>query len=215
MAVRIEGRPQEESLAASLLSCHVLLGTEGGGFHSAADPLPVAPLDQRGLWPVLVGSPPDRTLALLTPILLPDYPCVAPESPRDLFDLTEIDEILSLRILTLSPSEKEEIRREGGRASELLERVESLTPEELLAMHGRAVPGPKPGDRVRLRPKGRADILDLALDGREATVLSLEEDLEGRRYVSVTVNSDPGSDLGEAGFLGHRFFFRPEEVEPL
>ena len=59
------------------------------------------------------------------------------------------------------------------------------------------------------------DILDLALDGKEATVVAVEEDLEGRRYVAVTVADDPGSDLGRAGFPGHRFFFRPEEVEPL
>jgi hypothetical protein len=69
------------------------------------------------------------------------------------------------------------------------------------------------GDVVRLRPQGRADVMDLALAGREATVVAIEEDLEGRRYVAVTVNDDPGRDLGERGYLGHRFFFRPEEVE--
>ena len=73
----------------------------------------------------------------------------------------------------------------------------------------------KAGDRVRLRPSGRADILDLALDGKEASVVAIEEDLEGRVHVTVTVADDPGSDLGRAGFPGHRFFFRPEEVERL
>ena len=68
---------------------------------------------------------------------------------------------------------------------------------------------------VRLRPRGRADIMDLALEGKEATVVSVEEDLEGRRYVAVTVEDDPGRDLGGVGYPGHRFFFRPEEVEPL
>jgi hypothetical protein len=71
------------------------------------------------------------------------------------------------------------------------------------------------GDRVRLRPAGRADILDLALAGRTATVESVEQDFEGRIYLAVTVDDDPGKDLGALSQPGHRFFFRPEEVEPL
>jgi hypothetical protein len=71
------------------------------------------------------------------------------------------------------------------------------------------------GDRVRLRPAGRADILDLALAGRAATVESIEQDFEGRVYLAVTVDDDPGQDLGALRQPGHRFFFRPEEVEPL
>lgn len=219
IALRIISTGREETSSAALVSCHALLGTRGGRFVSSTDRDEPAPLVTRGLWPTLVGSPPDRTLVLLAPIILPDYPMVARESPRDLFDLTEIDEILSLRILTLSEAEREEIRREGGRARDLLERTEALSPEELLSLHGRvraeSGPCPKAGDRVRLRPRGRADIMDLALAGMEATVLSIEEDLEGRRYIAVAVQDDPGRDLGEAGFLGHRFFFRPEEVEPV
>jgi hypothetical protein len=71
------------------------------------------------------------------------------------------------------------------------------------------------GDRVRLRPAGRADIMDLALAGRAATVESIEQDFEGRVYLAVTVDDDPGKDLGALRQPGHRFFFRPEEVEPL
>jgi hypothetical protein len=71
------------------------------------------------------------------------------------------------------------------------------------------------GDRVRLRPRGRADILDLALAGRTATVESIEQDFEGRVYLAVTVDDDPGKDLGTLRQPGHRFFFQPEEVEPL
>ena len=71
------------------------------------------------------------------------------------------------------------------------------------------------GDRVRLRPRARADILDLALDGMAATVESLEQDYEGRVYLAVTVEDDPGKDLGALRQPGHRFFFLPEEVEPL
>jgi hypothetical protein len=71
------------------------------------------------------------------------------------------------------------------------------------------------GDRVRLRPRGRADILDLALAGKTATVEAIEQDYEGRAYLAVTVDEDPGKDLGALRQPGHRFFFTPEEVEPL
>jgi hypothetical protein len=71
------------------------------------------------------------------------------------------------------------------------------------------------GDRVRLCPRERADILDLALDGKAATVASIEQDYEGRVYVTVTVDDDPGKDLGELRQPGHRFFFSPDEIEPL
>ena len=73
----------------------------------------------------------------------------------------------------------------------------------------------RPGDRVRLRPRGRADILDLALAGQTATVESIEQDYEGRVYLAVTVDADPGKDLGTLRQPGHRFFFQPEDVETL
>ncbi len=71
------------------------------------------------------------------------------------------------------------------------------------------------GDRVRLRPRGWADIMDLALAGKAATVESIEQDYEGRVYLAVTVDDDPGKDLGLLRQPGHRFFFQPDEVEPL
>lgn len=71
------------------------------------------------------------------------------------------------------------------------------------------------GGRVRLRPRGRADILDLALAGKTATVEAIEQDYEGRVYLAVLVDDDPGKDLGALRQPGHRFFFQPEEIEPL
>lgn len=71
------------------------------------------------------------------------------------------------------------------------------------------------GDRVRLRPLSRADIFDLALDGRAATISSIEQDFEDRIYLAVTVDDDPGRDLGALRQPGHQFFFGVEEVEPL
>ena len=83
---------------------------------------------------------------------------------------------------------------------------------ECLRMGGVEV---RPGSRVRLRPRGRADIFDMALDGKTATIDAIEQDYENRVYLAVTVDEDPGKDMGELRQPGHRFFFRPEEVEPL
>lgn len=71
----------------------------------------------------------------------------------------------------------------------------------------------RPGDRVKLRPLGRADIIDMALAGRMASIESIEQDFEDRIYLAVTVEDDPGRDLGRALQPGHRFFFGVEEVE--
>ncbi len=73
----------------------------------------------------------------------------------------------------------------------------------------------KLGDRVRIWPLGAADIFDLALKGKDATIAAIEQDLEDRVHVAVTVDEDPGQDLGAEGKPGHRFFFRPEELEPI
>lgn len=71
----------------------------------------------------------------------------------------------------------------------------------------------KPGDRVRLRPQKGGDIFDLALDGKSATITAIEQDYENRIHVAVTIDDDPGKDLGIDGRIGHRFFFSLEEVE--
>jgi hydrogenase maturation protease len=71
------------------------------------------------------------------------------------------------------------------------------------------------GDRVRLRPRGGGDILDLALTGQLATIEGLEQDYEGKCHVCVVLDDDPGRDLGMMRQPGHRFFFDPAEVEPL
>ena len=73
----------------------------------------------------------------------------------------------------------------------------------------------RPGDPVRLRPRRQADILDLALDGKRATIESIEENLEGVVYLAVLVDDDPGRDLGALRQPGHRFFFLLDEIEPL
>ncbi|HEY1921198.1 MAG TPA: hypothetical protein VGG44_00415 [Tepidisphaeraceae bacterium] len=72
----------------------------------------------------------------------------------------------------------------------------------------------RPGDHVILRPMGRADCIDIALDGKAATVLSIEQDFEDRILLAVTVDDDPGRELGQTGQPGHRFFFGIDEIEP-
>jgi hypothetical protein len=71
------------------------------------------------------------------------------------------------------------------------------------------------GDRVRLWPQQRADILDLALEGKIAIIEAIEQDFENQVHLAVVLEDDPGRDLGDLRQPGHRFFFRPEEVEPL
>jgi hypothetical protein len=73
----------------------------------------------------------------------------------------------------------------------------------------------KRGDRVRLWPQKTADIMDLALTGQIAEIESIEQDFEDRVHLAVVLDNDPGRDLGELRQPGHRFFFSPEEVEPL
>ncbi|HVF92053.1 MAG TPA: hypothetical protein VNH22_18460 [Blastocatellia bacterium] len=71
------------------------------------------------------------------------------------------------------------------------------------------------GDRVRLRPRSGGDILDLALAGRIASIESIEQDYENKVHLALVVDDDPGRDMGELRQPGHRFFFAPEEVEPI
>jgi hydrogenase maturation protease len=73
----------------------------------------------------------------------------------------------------------------------------------------------KRGSRVMLWPRAGGDIMDIALAGKAAFIEGIEQDYEDRIYVAVTLEDDPGRDLGDARILGHRFFFSPEEVVPL
>jgi hypothetical protein len=72
----------------------------------------------------------------------------------------------------------------------------------------------KIGDTVLLRPRPNGDVFDLVLAGRRATIASFEEDFEGRVHVAVTIEDDPGKDLGVMKQPGHRFFYSPDELEP-
>jgi hypothetical protein len=125
----------------SFVSTHLLLTVRRGSFVSLADPPAVAAeaaaaCENRRCWPVLLGDEQDHDLVLASPIILDDHPAVAPESPGDLFDCTEIDEILTLRILTMTDEEKAAARGTDPRAATILDRCEALPPEAMAQLHG-------------------------------------------------------------------------------
>ena len=70
------------------------------------------------------------------------------------------------------------------------------------------------GDRVRLCPTKKADIMDMALAGKIAIIEAIEQDFEDQIQLAVVVDDDPGREFGMMRQPGHRFFFTPEEVEP-
>ena len=244
-------RSRDEALLCSLVSAHAILGVAGGEFISLLDPPDcwrdaAAACRNIGCWPVMVGAEGQTDTMLSSPIILYDYPQIAPESPGSFFDGTEIDEMLTLRIMTLTDEEKQSMaavderaaqppgadRVDGQRANARpswhvsaggagrrgRQTMSDLDPEadrrKVECVHVGAAEI-RAGDRVRLQPRGRADIMDMALAGKTATVDSIEQDFEQRVYLAVTVDDDPGKDLGSLRQPGHRFFFSPEEVEPL
>ncbi len=73
----------------------------------------------------------------------------------------------------------------------------------------------KAGDRVRIRPKKRADIMDIALNGKIGIIEAVEEDVEGGVQLALVIEDDPGQDLGMLRQPGHRFFYSTDEVELL
>ncbi len=136
-----QGGSRDDALRQTFVSTHTVLQAEAGSFVSLTDP----PAEVRdvaegceniGTWPVLVGEEGDRHTLLSSPIILPDYPQISDDSPGDLFDGTEIDEMLTLNILGLSDAEKQEMRASDPRAREILDRTAALTPEQMMKLHG-------------------------------------------------------------------------------
>lgn len=242
---------------AAFTSAHLLLGAENGRFISLLDPPEECALEakactQDGVYPVLAGKEDDRTRVLCSPIILYDYPQLAPESAGDFFDGTEMDEMLALRVLTLTDEEKAAMRAGDPHARAMLERTEALPQEQLRKVHGairglrEAAETPfrtdanvssdacnpfaerpaiesvhafgvelRKGDRVRLWPQKKADILDMAMEGQIAVIEAIEQDLEDNVHLAVVLEDDPGHDMGMLRQAGHRFFYALDEVEPL
>jgi hypothetical protein len=254
--VRVENSsevvPGERSsaLRTAFVSTHTLLHVTNGRFLSVLDPpegLAEASGALRNLhtWPVLVGDqsvdPQRSQLVLSSPIILYDFPAVAPQSEADTCDSLEIDELMMLSVRSLSDAERAEAKATDPRAKAIVERAERFDADELSRLHGTLaqdkrgvgrdddpfgaldlpgidcvyVDGVKiaKGSSVILRPKRRADAWDLFLDGKVATVRAVHQDVENLMYVAVTVDDDPASDLHD--WYGRSFFFYPDEVEPV
>jgi hydrogenase maturation protease len=132
---------RDNALLRTLVSTHALLGAGGGELLSLPDPPEecreaASDCSTQGVWPVLIGVDGQTDTVLSSPIILYDYPQIAPESAGDLFDGTEIDEILSLRILTLTDDEKRLAAAVDERTRAVLDRTENLGAESLMRMHG-------------------------------------------------------------------------------
>ncbi|MFF0771800.1 hypothetical protein ACFYUK_23150 [Nonomuraea wenchangensis] len=237
--------PREEALQHALIACHTLLTVPGGRFVSLLEPpdwarYAAGACVNAHTYPVLSGD----QVVLSSPILLYDNPRIAPESPGDLHDAAEIDEILSLRTLTLTDAEKREARATDPRAAAILDRVEAMTPEDLARLHGTTRdPGPagpvpwwhpeadadvspetdavevagtlvRKGSRVRLRPRLRGS------DPQDMF-------LDGRTALveAVLLDVDGARHLAVTleddpaaelnQWYGRYRYFAPEETEPL
>ncbi len=215
----------------AFMSTHMLMHAPSGEFISILDPpahlrAAAETCRNQGTWPVLVGEEGKRDKILSSPIILYDYPKVAPESKGPFFDGAEIDEMLALRVLTLTDDEKREMMAADPRTRTMLERCEAMNGPDFATLHGVLRPAEasnaeaRPfdlsvGHHVRLNPKPRGDVFDLALKGKLARIQSIERDFDDRVHVAVTLSDDPGGDLGAAGFPGHRFYFSREEIEPV
>jgi hypothetical protein len=159
LRIRVENTTTDSSservgaLRQALIAHHVLVAADGCRFLSLLEPPEwattyAAGCENLGVYPVLADD-----VLLSSPIILYDHPRIAPESQGDLFDATEIDEILSLRTMTLTEDEKREVRGTDPRAAELLARVDTMPQEFLDRLHGTVrylrkvtTPEPTPAD---------------------------------------------------------------------
>ena len=133
---------KDDAVRWSLLGAHLLLEASGTGFVSLLEPPDTAAASaaaacrQHRCWPVMAGPRGTDTVVLASPIILYDHPEVAPESTGALFDSTEIDEILTLRVMTMTETEKAEARATDPRAREIIDRCDEMTPERMQQLHG-------------------------------------------------------------------------------
>lgn len=266
-----EGDDWAQRLRASFVGCHLVTATDGHRFVSLLEPPDeladlAASLHHHRAWPVLIGPAPAADVVLVSPVILYDYPTVAPESAGEFFDGTEIDEMLALRVATLTDQEKAEARALDPRVRAIIDRHDDLDRDTMARLHGtlrsgtivnpgavdqrsvaadpgdagtawseadltdpadpadpmpawseagpaRALVGGRwiePGSKVRLQPAKRADVHDMFLVGRLATVADVIHDVDGEIHVAVVVDDDPGADLYT---LQRRFlYFAPDEL---
>ena len=233
---------RQDALLHSFIGCHLLFAAGSDAFVSLLEPPEAAKeaaarCRQHRCWPVLVGA--GRDLMMASPVILYDHPTVAPQSPGDFFDGTEIDEMLTLRVQTMTDEEKAEARATDPRAAAIIDRCEAMPDAVLASLHGTAgavaeiAPAdPMPewsdpgadvvmiggciverGSKVTLHPSRRADAHDLFFVDKVATVARVVNDVDGGVHLAVTVDDDPAAELWDA--QGRYLYFAPDEVRPV
>ncbi|HEU4611175.1 MAG TPA: hypothetical protein VFS15_03820, partial [Kofleriaceae bacterium] len=218
--------PRDEAVASAFAATHLVIGVEGAELVSALDPPPwvvaaTPPCKSTRTYPVLVG----HDVMLCAPFVLYDHPQLAPESAGETCDATEIDELLVLRTRTLTDDEKRQARATGPRTAAIVDRADALPPQWLERLHGATrdlregemVPrrgGIAVGSKVRLRtPTRHTDAQDLLYAGHVATVVGLEQDVDGTAFYAVTIDDDPAAQLHD--WYGRYRYYRDDEVDPL
>jgi hypothetical protein len=235
-----QGEERAAALHHSLASAQVLLSTEQGRFLSCQPP--THPCEQQGWWPVLFDDQ-SMLISPILLNDYPRVAAESAADSYDATEIEQLlslsvralSDSEKAEVRQLAPTRAILDRAESLEAEQFLEchgtfrelgavdikqdfgAVATFGPSKQMAQNGETATNCQqlltPGMRVRLRPQPGRDILDLALDGQLARIQSLEVDFEGRNYVAVTLDEDPGRDLGEQGWPGHRFYLDPEEVE--
>jgi hypothetical protein len=196
------GASRDDLVRHSLVSLHVALAVEGARFVSLLDPPDDAAAAakacrQDGLFPVLIG---DDDLVLASPIILYDHPVVAPESEGDLYDATEIDEILALRVLTLTDAEKAEARGTDRRAAAIVDRCDAMTPQSWERLHGTIRSVGSPADATAEAAPWWDPGVDAAVDpGTDTVQLG---DVEVRAGAHVRLRPSRRADAQDLFFAG-------------
>jgi len=132
---------KDDAIARSLIGTHVIAEAIGGRFVSLLEPPPpaadaVSRCSRHRCFPVLAGAPGSADLLLISPIILYDHPEVAEQSETALYDCTEIDEILTLRVMTMTDDEKAQARATDPLAGQIIDRCDAMSPEALSRLHG-------------------------------------------------------------------------------
>jgi hypothetical protein len=205
-------RRREDGLRLALIAAHALIHVPGGRFLSLTDPPEwaephAAACGNTGTWPVLAGPEECRELVLSSPVILYDHPRIAAESAGELFDSTEIDEILTLRTLALTDEEKREARATDPRAAALLDRLDDLPPEMLERMHGAIRYLGPPTEAETGRPGAGKEVTGQGGTGREVSGEG-GTDPPGARPASATLDRsapwwDPGADTSVSPETDH------------
>jgi hypothetical protein len=132
---------KDDAIAKSFIGTHLITQVSGGEFVSLLDPSPAAAdavsrCGQHRCFPVLAGAQGEHDLMLASPIILYDHPEIAEQSEGALYDSTEIDEILTLRVMTMTDEEKAQARATDPLAAQIIDRCDAMSPEAMLNLHG-------------------------------------------------------------------------------